>query len=60
MNPEQLWMTAMNPGTRTLKKVTLEDALEAEEIFSILMGDAVDPRREFIREHAREVINLDI
>jgi DNA gyrase subunit B len=60
MNPEQLWMTAMNPETRTLKKVTLEDALEAEEIFSILMGDAVDPRREFIREHAREVVNLDI
>jgi DNA gyrase subunit B len=60
MNPEQLWETAMSPETRTLKIVSIEDAIEAEEIFSILMGDAVDPRRDFIREHAHEVANLDI
>lgn len=60
MNPEQLWHTTMNPKTRTIKKVTIEDALEAEAIFSILMGDAVEPRREFIQEHALEVVNLDI
>jgi len=60
MNPEQLWETAMDPKTRTLKQVSIEDGIEAEEIFSILMGDAVDPRREFIREHAHEVVNIDI
>jgi len=60
MNPEQLWFTTMNPKTRTIKQVTIEDALEAEAIFSILMGDAVEPRREFIQEHALEVVNLDI
>ncbi|MGQ9746684.1 MAG: DNA topoisomerase (ATP-hydrolyzing) subunit B [Candidatus Caldatribacteriaceae bacterium] len=60
MNPEQLWTTAMNPTTRTLKQVTVEDALLAEETFSVLMGDAVEPRRDFIREHAHEVVNLDI
>ena len=60
MNPEQLWETAMDPKTRTLKQVSIEDAIEAEEIFSVLMGDAVDPRREFIREHAHEVVNIDI
>jgi DNA gyrase subunit B len=60
MNPEQLWQTTMNPETRTLKLVTLEDGLEAEHIFSILMGDAVEPRRKFIEENAKYVRNLDV
>ncbi|MGC8777687.1 MAG: DNA gyrase subunit B, partial [Candidatus Caldatribacteriaceae bacterium] len=60
MNAEQLWATAMNPESRTLKQVTVEDALLAEETFSVLMGDAVEPRREFIREHAHEIVNLDV
>jgi DNA gyrase subunit B len=60
MNPEQLWETTMNPDTRTLVKVMLENAIEADEIFTILMGDKVEPRREFIEKHAREVKNLDI
>ncbi|GAB4253794.1 DNA topoisomerase (ATP-hydrolyzing) subunit B [Deferrisoma sp.] len=60
MNPQQLWETTMDPSRRTLLQVKLEDAVAAEEIFSILMGDAVDPRREFIRSHALEVRNLDV
>jgi len=60
MNPEQLWETTMNPTTRTILRVTLEDALRAEEIFTVLMGDKVEPRKEFIAVHAREVRNLDI
>jgi DNA gyrase subunit B len=60
MNAEQLWDTTMNPETRTLKKVTLEDFADADEVFSILMGDQVDPRREFIEENALSVRNLDI
>ncbi|MFB3897443.1 MAG: hypothetical protein ACE14V_14185, partial [bacterium] len=60
MNAGQLWETTMNPQVRTIQKVHMEDAIEAEKIFSVLMGDLVEPRRKFIQDHAPEVRNLDI
>lgn len=60
MNKEQLWETTMNPNVRTLKKVTVDDAVAADEIFSILMGDEVEPRKDFILRHAKEVRELDV
>ncbi len=60
MDPEELWETTMNPATRTILQVTIEDAMKAEETFSMLMGDDVMPRKRFIEAHARNVKNLDI
>ncbi len=60
MNPEQLWQTTMNPETRVLKQVRVEDAVQTDEIFTILMGDQVEPRKEFIEKNALNVRNLDV
>jgi DNA gyrase subunit B len=60
MNADQLFDTTMDPENRTLQQVTIDDASGADQIFSMLMGDSVEPRREFIENHAREVTNLDV
>ena len=59
MDPHELWETTMNPTTRTLKRITLSDAVAADQTFTLLMGEKVEPRRQYIEANAKKVINLD-
>ena len=59
MDPHELWETTMNPETRTLRRICIEDAVKADEIFTVLMGEQVEPRKAFIEENAKYAVNLD-
>jgi DNA gyrase subunit B len=59
MNPEELWNTTMDPEKRTLRRITLDDAVRADQVFTVLMGEEVEPRKDFIERKAKDAVNLD-